>query len=44
MPVKVPDNSFWILQDYNNFHGKSGERGARRYLYSDGRVSDFENI
>ncbi len=42
--VKVPDNSFWILQDYNNFHGKAGERGARRYLYSDGRVSDFENI
>ncbi len=58
--LTIPDNSFWLLRDYNNFHGKGVKRGddnefpgesgprsgpgARRYLYSDGHVSDFENI
>jgi prepilin-type N-terminal cleavage/methylation domain-containing protein len=41
--VKVADNGFYVLRDYNNFHGPGGKPGARRYLYSDGHVSDFEN-
>jgi len=41
--IKVPDNAFWVLRDYNNFHGPGGKPGARRYLYSDGHVTDFEN-
>jgi prepilin-type N-terminal cleavage/methylation domain-containing protein len=39
----VADNSFYIMRDYDNFHGKGGKPGARRYLYSDGHVTDFEN-
>jgi len=39
----IADNTIWIMRDYDNFHGKAGERGARRYLYSDGHVTDFEN-
>lgn len=39
----IPDNSFWVMRDYDNFHGKGGTTGARRYLYSDGHVSDYEN-
>jgi len=41
--MKVADNAFWVLHDYNNFHGPAGKPGARRYLYSDGHVTDFEN-
>ena len=41
--VKVADNAFWVLRDFNNFHGPGGKPGARRYLYSDGHVTDFEN-
>ncbi len=37
------ENSFWILRDYNNFHGDGGSNGARRYLYTDGHVTDYEN-
>lgn len=43
MGVTVADNAFWVLRDYKNFHGPSGKPGARRYLYSDGHVTDFEN-
>jgi len=41
--VKVADNAFWVFQDFDNFHGPVGKPGARRYLYSDGHVTDFEN-
>lgn len=41
--VKVADNAFWVLRDFNNFHGPGGKPGARRYLYSDGHVTDFVN-
>jgi prepilin-type N-terminal cleavage/methylation domain-containing protein len=41
--IKVADNAFWVLKDYDNFHGPGGKPGARRYLYSDGHVTDFEN-
>ncbi len=41
--VKVADNAFSVLRDYNNFHGPAGKPGARRYLHSDGHVTDFEN-
>ena len=41
--AKVADNAFWVLRDFNNFHGPGGKAGARRYLYSDGHVTDFEN-
>ena len=28
----------WIVYDYASFHGQSGERGSRNYLYLDGHV------
>lgn len=40
---KVPPNTIWFARDYDNFHGKAGDIGARRYVYIDGHVSDFEN-
>ncbi len=40
---QLPENAIWILRDYENFHGKGGTIGARRYLYVDGHVTDFEN-
>ncbi len=39
----VAENSIWVMQDYNNFHAPGGQPGARRYLYIDGHVTDFEN-
>ena len=39
----VTDNTIWIMRDYDNFHGEAGQPGARRYLYIDGHVEDFEN-
>jgi prepilin-type N-terminal cleavage/methylation domain-containing protein len=39
----ISDNTIWIMRDYDNFHGDAGTPGARRYLYSDGHVTDFEN-
>lgn len=39
----ISDNSIWVMRDYDNFHGPGGKMGARRYLYLDGRVGDFEN-
>ena len=38
----VPDNMFWVMRDYRDFHGPAGEVGNRRYLYSDGHVADHE--
>lgn len=35
-------NSIWILRDYGNFHAPGGTPGARRYLYNDGRVTDYQ--
>jgi prepilin-type N-terminal cleavage/methylation domain-containing protein len=40
---KLPANTIWFANDYNNFHGKAGQVGSRRYAYIDGHVSDFEN-
>jgi prepilin-type N-terminal cleavage/methylation domain-containing protein len=40
--VKVRINSTWIFQDYDNFHAPGGTPGARRYMYIDGHVTDFE--
>jgi prepilin-type N-terminal cleavage/methylation domain-containing protein len=34
--------SIWLFRDYNNFHGPGGTPGARRYLYIDGHVTDYE--
>jgi hypothetical protein len=39
----VAENAIWTLRDYDNFHGKAGDAGARRYLYIDGHVGDYEN-
>ena len=39
----VPDNTIRILWDYATFHGPAGTPGAKRYLYVDGHVADFEN-
>ena len=36
------ENSIWIFRDYDNFHGTGGNEGARRYVYNDGHVTDFE--
>jgi len=38
-----PAESIWFACDYWNFHGKEGQIGARRYVYIDGHVSDYEN-
>ncbi len=40
----IPVNGFWIMRDYNNFHGKGGTTGSRRYLYIDNHVTDFEQF
>jgi len=40
----VGENTIWIMRDYDNFHGEAGQPGARRYLYIDGHVGDFENF
>jgi len=40
----VNENTIWIMRDYGNFHGEAGTLGARRYLYVDGHVADFENF
>ncbi|MCP4249919.1 MAG: prepilin-type N-terminal cleavage/methylation domain-containing protein [bacterium] len=37
------EHSIWTMRDWNNFHGKGGTIGARRYLYIDGHVTDYEN-
>jgi len=37
------ENEIWIMRDYGNFHAAPGQSGSRRYLYYDGRVTDFEN-
>jgi len=39
----VADNTIRILWDYKAFHGPAGSPGAKRYLYVDGHVADFEN-
>lgn len=36
------ENNVWIMNDYDNFHARAGQNGARRYLYYDGRVTDYE--
>lgn len=40
---RIPENTFYLMRDYKNFHGQAGEPGARRYLYIDGHVADFGN-
>jgi hypothetical protein len=39
----IQESTYWILRDYDNFHGEAGRDGARRYLYNDGHVTDYEN-
>lgn len=39
---KLQLTSIWLFRDYNNFHGPGGTPGARRYLYIDGHVTDYE--
>jgi prepilin-type N-terminal cleavage/methylation domain-containing protein len=39
----VPENTIWLLSDYKPFHGQAGKAGAKRYLYIDGHVTDYEN-
>ena len=39
---KIHMNSVWIFRDFDNFHAVAGAPGARRYLYIDGHVTDFE--
>ena len=41
--VKVAPNTVWFARDFENFHGKAGQIGARRYVYIDGNVRDYEN-
>lgn len=36
-------NTIWFARDFENFHGEAGNVGARRYVYIDGHVSDYEN-
>ena len=36
-------HTIWVMRDYDNFHNRGGKPGARRYLYIDGHVADYEN-
>lgn len=40
---KVAPETVWFARDFENFHGKAGQIGARRYVYIDGHVADYEN-
>jgi type II secretory pathway pseudopilin PulG len=40
---KVAPHTVWMARDYENFHGEAGKIGARRYVYFDGHVADYEN-
>lgn len=40
---KVNPATVWFACDYWNFHGKENEKGARRYVYIDAHVAEFEN-
>lgn len=37
------ENTYWIYRDYDNLHGTKGKPGARRYVYNDTHVADFED-
>jgi prepilin-type N-terminal cleavage/methylation domain-containing protein len=37
------ENAYWIFRDFDNFHGPGGKPGARRYVYNDTHVADFED-
>ncbi|HKQ48425.1 MAG TPA: type II secretion system protein [Phycisphaerae bacterium] len=37
------ENTYWVFRDFNNFHGDGGKPGARRYVYNDTHVGDFED-
>lgn len=39
----IADNQYYLMRDYANFHAEGGKPGARRYLYYDGHVTDYEN-
>jgi prepilin-type N-terminal cleavage/methylation domain-containing protein len=35
------ESNIEVLYDYEPFHGKPGERGARNYLYADSHIADL---
>jgi len=39
----ILENTYWIFRDIDNFHGEGGKPGARRYVYNDSHVTDYEN-
>lgn len=39
----LQETTIWIMRDFDNFHAAGGTEGARRYLYYDGHVTDYEN-
>lgn len=40
------EGTVWIMRDYDNFHDpdRPDSKNARRYLYNDGHVTEFENF
>jgi prepilin-type N-terminal cleavage/methylation domain-containing protein len=42
----IPVNSLYLMRDYRNFHTRDEKSatGARRYLYIDGHVADYEQL
>jgi prepilin-type N-terminal cleavage/methylation domain-containing protein len=42
MGRRTSESIYWIFRDIDNFHGPAGKPGARRYVYNDGHVADFE--
>ncbi len=40
----IAENMIWLIADYQGFHNKKGAEQASNYLYSDGHVTDLENI
>ena len=42
MGRRTSESIYWIFRDIDNFHGPAGKPGARRYVYNDTHVADFE--
>lgn len=40
------ESTVWIMSDYDNFHDpeRPDSKNARRYLFNDGHVTEFENF
>ena len=40
--LNVPEQNIHVMYDYECFHGKAKQKGAKNYLYADGHVGDIK--